>query len=125
MDKQKKLISLPKLNFTDKKQGFAVVLIGIMVALIFGILAANYSLPFDWIGWLLAMGVLVGILNIFHEEAILFLISGLTITFMLDVLAGLMLFPEWTITLFNAVIYILAPANVIVGLKALYALAAQ
>ena len=125
MDKQKKLISLPKLNFTDKKQGFAVVLIGIMVALIFGILAANYSLPFDWIGCLLAMGVLVGILNIFHEEAILFLISGLTITFMLDVLAGLMLFPEWTITLFNAVIYILAPANVIVGLKALYALAAK
>ena len=125
MVEQKKRITLPKLDFTDKKQGFAVVLIGIVVALILGILAANYSLPFNWVGWLLAIGVVVGVLNIFHEEAILFLISGLTITFMLTLLAGLTFFPAWTLMLFNAVVYLLAPANVVVGLKVLYALATK
>ena len=123
MDKQKKPIPLPKLDFTDKKQGFAVVLIGIIVALILGILSANYSLPFNWVYWLLAIGVVVGILNIFHAEGILFLISGLAITFMLNLLSGLTLFPEWAATLFNSVIYVLAPATIVVGLKVIYALA--
>ena len=123
MDKQKKPIPLPKLDFADKKQGFAVVLIGIIVALILGILSANYSLPFNWVYWLLAIGVVVGILNIFHAEGILFLISGLAITFMLNLLSGLTLFPEWAAALFSSVIYVLAPATVVVALKVLYALA--
>ena len=125
MAEQKKAVPFPKLNFTDKKQGFAVVLIGIAVALILGILAANYSLPFNWVYWLLAIGVVVGVLNIFHEEGILFLISGLTITLMLNLLAGIPLFPAWTVALFNAVVYLLAPATVVVGLKVVYALATK
>jgi len=42
---------------------------------------------------------------------------------MLNLLAGLTFFPTWAATLFNSVIYVLAPANIIVGLKVLYALA--
>lgn len=124
MDTKKK-VTISKLDFRDKKQGFAVVLIGIAVALILGILSSNYSLPFNWIYWILAIGLVVGILNIFHEEAILFLISGLTITFMLNVLTNITLFPAWAATLFSAVIYLLAPATIVVGLKVLYALATK
>src|SRR3989344_1879027 len=125
MAKQKTQVSLLKLDFTDKKQGFAAVLIGILAALILGALANSYSWPAAWLYWLLALGVAVGILNIFHEEGILFLISGLTITLMLTLLAGLALFPLWAIALFNAAIYLLAPATVVVGLKVLYALATK
>ena len=125
MGKEKKPIPLPKLDFTDKKQGFITVLAGIVVAIILGIFASSLGWAIGWVYWVLGIGVVVGILNIFHEDGILFLISGLTITLMLNVLAGLALFPVWTVTLFNAVIYLLAPATVIVGLKVLYALATK
>ena len=125
MVEQKKAIPFPKLNFTDKKQGFIVLIIGILVALALGVLATNYALPSTWVYWLLAISVVVGILNIFHEEGILFLISGLTLTFMLNLLAGLTFFPTWAATLFNSVIYVLAPASILVGLKVLYALATK
>ena len=124
MDK-KKLIPLPKLDFTEKKQGFIAVLAGIVIAIILGILAANLGWAITWFYWVLGIGVVVGILNIFHEEGILFLIAGLTITLMLSVLVAVPVFPAWAITLFNAVIYLLAPATVVVGLKVLYALAAK
>jgi hypothetical protein len=123
MFKRKKPIHLPKLDFTNKKLGFTVVLIGIIVALVLGGLATLYSWETNWMWWLLAIGVVVGILNIFHEEGVLFLISGLTMAFMLSLLADLILFPTWAVTLFNAVIYLLASASVIVGFKVLYALA--
>lgn len=123
MFKIKKPIHLPKLDFINKKLGFTAVLIGIIAALVLGGLATLYSWETTWMWWLLAIGVAVGILNIFHEEGALFLISGLTMVFMLSLLAGLILFPIWAVTLFNAVIYLLAPASVIVGFKVFYALA--
>src|SRR3989338_9236447 len=106
MAKQKTQVSLPKLDFTDKRQGFAAVLIGILAALILGALAYSYSWPIAWLYWLLAIGVVVGVLNIFNKEGILFLISGLTITLMLNLLVGLTLFPAWAVALFNATIYL-------------------
>lgn len=114
-----------KLNFTDKKQGFAVLLLGILAAIILSGLAYRNNWPTAWMFWLLAIGVVVGILNIFHKEAVLFLISGLAIAFMLNLMAGIALFPAWAVTSFNAVVYLLAPANVVVGLKVIYALAAK
>ena len=125
MAKEKKPIPLPKLDFTDKKHGFVLVLVGIIVALIFGILTNIYSWPNNWIYLILVIGVIVGILNIFHEEAILFLVSGLSLTIMLTLLVSSALFPVWAVTLFNAIIYLLAPANVVVGIKMLYALSTK
>lgn len=125
MVKEKKPIPLLKWDFTDKKQGFRVLLAGIVVALVLGVLATKYNWVATWAYWTLALGVVIGILNIFHKEGVLFLIAGLTITFMLNVLAGLTLFPVWVITLLDAVIYLLAPATLVVGLKVLYALAVK
>ena len=125
MGKKKPIPSLPKLDFTEKKQGFTALLVGIVVAIILGILAANLGWAITWVYWILAIGIVVGILNIFHEEGILFVLSGLTLTLMLSLLAGLALFPAWVLTLFNAVIYLLAPTLIIVSLKVLYALAVK
>ena len=123
MIKLKKPIPLPKIDLSEKKQGFQLLLVGIGVALVLGIFAVIFSWATAWIYWVLAIGVIVGILNIFHEEGILFLIAGLTLALMLSVLAGIAVFPVWAVTLFNAVIYLLAPATIVVGLKVLYALA--
>jgi len=129
MGKEKKPIPLPRLDlildFTDKKQGLIALLVGILVAIILGILAINLGWATTWLYWVLGIGVVVGILNIFHEEGVLFLVSGLTLTLMLNILAGLALFPAWAVTLFNAAIYLLAPTLVIVSLKVLYALAVK
>lgn len=113
------------LDFSQKKQGFSVLLIGIIVALVLGILAHTLAWGTTWVWWILAIGVVVGILNIFHEEGILFVLTLLTLTFMLNLLGGIPLFPVWTVTLFQAVVYLLAPVTTIVSLKVLYALAVK
>lgn len=113
------------LDFTRKKQGFCLLLVGIIVALILGSLANILAWETTWLWWLLAIGIIIGILNIFHEEGILFVLTLLTLTVMLNLLAGLALFPVWAVTLFKAVIYLVAPVAVIVSLKVLYALAVK
>lgn len=110
-------------DFTQKKQGFGAFLIGVIAALILGILANVRAWGTAWIWWVLLIGVLIGILNIFHEEGVLLVLTLLTLAFMLTFLADLALFPAWAVTLFNAVTYLMAPVAIIVSLKVLYALA--
>ena len=124
MSKYKLPIPL-KLDFTKKKQGFGLLLAGIIVALVLGSLANILAWETAWVWWILAIGVVVGTLNIFHEEGILFVLTLLTLTFMLNLLASLAFFPVWAATLFTAVVYLLAPVAVIVSLKVLYALAVK
>lgn len=135
MTKKNKPFSWPKLDFkldfANKKQGFAAVLIGIIIALALGALASVYGWENNWIYVILTIGLILGILNIFHKEAIVFLISGLTIALMIEMLfmqnvfASATLFPKWTPILFKSVIYLLAPANIVVAIKVLYALATK
>lgn len=113
------------LDFTQKTQGFGVLLIGIIVALVLGTLAHVFAWGTTWIWWVLGIGVIVGILNIFHEEGVLFIMALLTLTFMLNVLASIALFPVWAVTLFSAVVYLIVPVAVVVSLKVLYALAVK
>ncbi len=108
---------------TKKKHGFGLLLAAAAVALILGILAINLAWQTVWIWLILGLGVAVGILNIFHEEGILFVLTLLTLTFMLNLLAGWSFFPVWAVTLFQAVMYLLAPVSIIISLKVLYALA--
>ena len=124
MNKYKLPIPL-KLDFTQKKQGFGLLLVGVIAALVLGGLANLLAWETAWVWWILAIGVAVGILNIFHEEGILFVLTLLTLTFMLNLLASITLFPAWATTLFNAVVYLLAPVATIVSLKVLYALAVK
>lgn len=124
MVKQKLKKPVP-VDFTQKKQGFLAVLVGVVVALSLGALATLLNWEGAWLWWVLAVGVVIGLLNIFHEEGILFVLTLLTLTFMLNLLAGLALFPAWVATSFNAVTCLLAPVAVVVSLKVLYALAVK
>ena len=123
---QKVKMQIPlDVDFTQKKNGFGAMLVGIIIALILGILDNVFICGTTWIWWVLILGVVVGFSNMFHEEGVLFVLTLLMLTFMLNLLAGSALFPIWAVTLFNAVVYLLAPTAVIVGLKVLYALAVK
>lgn len=113
------------LDFSQKKQGFSMLLIGILLALILGVLANAFNWGVSWLWWVLALGVLVGILNLFHEEGVLFIIALLALILTLNLLVNTNLFSALVINLFTAVIYLLAPATVLVSLKVLYALAVK
>lgn len=115
-------IDFSKLDFTDKRQGFTILIIGIALALILGAFAANYAWTAGWLFWMMLIGIAVGVLNIFHEEGLTFIIVGLTLTLMLSVLTGLGIFADWIVILFQAVIVLLAPASIVVSLKVVYAL---
>mgnify|MGYP001571603392 CR=1 FL=1 len=124
-EKIKKPIPL-NFDFTQKKVGFSALLIGIIAAVILGTLANILAwATFTWVWAILAIGLVVGILNIFHEEGVLFIITLLALTVMFNLLAATVLFPMWAVTLFSAVVYLLVPTTIIVGLKVLYALAVK
>lgn len=122
IEKLKKPIPL---DFTKKKLGFSTLLIGIVLTLILGVLADNLAWGITWLWLVLAMGVIVGILNLFHEEGVLFMIALLTLTLTLTLALNMALFSAQIISLFNVVIYLLVPATTLVSLKVLYALAVK
>ena len=95
------------------------------MTLVLGSLANILSWGMVWVWWILVIGVVVGILNIFHEEGVLFVLTLLTLTFMLNLLAGTAIFSVEAVTLFNAITYLTAPVAIIVSLKVLYALAVK
>lgn len=112
-------------DLSNKKQAFSLALLGVVIALVFGGLVNIFGFG-NWVYWLLlVVGIIVGIGNIFHEEGVLFLVAGLTLTLVLNLLAGAALFPAWIVTLFTAVVYVLSPVMVIVSLKVFYALALE
>ena len=113
-------------DFTKKKHGFFALLVGAVITLILGALSTLLNWGSAGVWWVLALGTLVGILNIFHKEGVLLVLTLLTLVFMFTLLGtGLALFPAWAVNLFNAVIYFIAPVAIIVSLKVLYALAVK
>ncbi|MBI2673085.1 hypothetical protein HYX19_02390 [Candidatus Woesearchaeota archaeon] len=125
MVKSRELFAFTKLDLTDKKTGFSIILIGILLAFLVGWGASIFNWGSTWVWWLLVLGVVAGILNIFHEEGVLFLVAVLTLTLKFFLLASLPIFPHWAVNLFMAVVYLLAPASIVVCLKVLYALATR
>ncbi len=125
MVKNRELFTFTELDLTDKKTGFSIILIGILVAFVAGWGASIFNWGTTWVWWLLALGVIAGILNIFHEEGVLFLVAVLTLTLKFFLLASLSIFPIWATNIFMAIVYLLAPASIVVCLKVLYALAAK
>lgn len=123
MVKSREFFTFTKLDLTDKRTGFSIILAGVLVAFISGIGANIFSWGTSWVWWLLVLGVIAGILNIFHEEGILFLVAILTLTLNFFLLASLSIFPIWATNIFMAMVYLLAPASIMVCLKVLYALA--
>lgn len=111
-----------KLDLADKRQGFLALLIGLLLAVIGSLVLPSLTSPGTWVTTVLILGLIVGILNIFHKEALTFLILALSATFMLSVLTSADVFPVAVKQLFSSVAYMFAAASAIVSLKVVYAL---
>ncbi len=126
MAKKMKITGLPalptRLDLTDKRQGFLALLIGLLLAVVGSLVMPSVVSPGAWVSTVLALGLIVGLLNIFHKEALTFLILALSATFMLSVLASAQVFPSAVTQLFSSVAYLFAAASVVVSLKVVYAL---
>jgi len=107
----------------DTKQGFQFLLGGLVLALLLGWGANIFAWPTTWLYGVAVLGLVVGIANMFHEEAIVFLLSTLTFSFMVALLINLQLFPAWVTTLGVGLLCFIAPAAMAVSVKTMYALA--
>ncbi len=111
-----------KLTF-DTKQGFQFLLGGLVLTLFLGWGANIYAWSTTWLYVVAVHGLLVGIANMFHEEAIVFLLSTVTLAFMVALLISLQLFPMWVTTLGVGILCFIASAAMVVSVKTMYALA--
>ncbi len=122
----KKTIKYPilpkKIDFTDKKQGFLALLAGLLLVILGGFTLQSMVSPVAWASTVLILGLIVGLINIFHKEALTFLIIGLSSAFMLSVLATATVLPKFATAMFSSSVYFLAAASLAVALKAIYAL---
>ncbi|MBI5391588.1 hypothetical protein HZB00_01150 [Candidatus Woesearchaeota archaeon] len=109
----------------DTKQGFKFLLWGLGLTLLLGWGANIYMWSTTWLYGVAVLGLLVGIANMFHEEAIMFLLSTVTFAFMVALLINLQLFPLWVTTLGVGILSFVAPAAIVVSLKTMYALATK
>lgn len=107
----------------DTKQGFQFLLGGLVLTLLLGWGANTQAWTTTWFYWVAALGLLVGIANMFHEEAIVFLLSTVTFSVMVALLLSLQLFPAWVATLGVGMLCLIAPASMAVSVKTMYALA--
>ena len=126
MARKKKITGLPvlptRLDLTDKRQGFLALLIGLLLVIIGNLVLPSFVSPGALVSTVMVLGLIVGLLNIFHKEALVFLILALSATFMLSVLTSVAVFPEVVKGLFSLVAYMFAAASAIVSLKVVYAL---
>tara|TARA_Y100000310_G_scaffold320216_1_gene376413 strand:- start:663 stop:1007 length:345 start_codon:yes stop_codon:yes gene_type:complete len=109
-----------------KKSGGAVAmlgrwafLIGVLLALLFGFVAAQ-----SWTAWLLVLlGLVIGLLNIEAKEVNAFLMAG-TVLALMGYLGGQSLGSvAYLGTIFNNLLLLFVPATIIVALKSVFALA--
>ncbi|MBI3052213.1 hypothetical protein HYY74_07220 [Candidatus Woesearchaeota archaeon] len=111
-----------RLDFSDKRQGFWALLGGLILAGLGSLTMPSIFSPGAWVNAVIVLGVIVGVINAFNKEALTFLITALSATFMLSVLASSQAFPYAVMQLFSSVSYLLAAASVVVSLKVVYAL---
>ncbi|HIG98466.1 TPA: hypothetical protein HA231_03525 [Candidatus Woesearchaeota archaeon] len=126
MARKKKITGLPvlptRLDLTDKRQGFLALLIGLLLVIIGNLVLPSFVSPGALVSTVMVLGLIVGLLNIFHKEALVFLILALSATFMLSVLATVNVFPQGVVHLFTGVASLFASASLVVALKVVYAL---
>ncbi len=126
MTKRKIGIGLPviptKLDLTDKRQGFLALLAGLLLAIAGSLIMPSVISPTAWVNTMIVLGLIVGLLNIFHKEALTFLIVALSAAFMLSVLASAEVFSTALMQLSANVAQLLASASIVIVIKVVYAL---
>ena len=100
-----------------KTLGGWAFLIGVLLAIIFGFVAAG-----AWLAWtLVVLGIIIGLLNIAEKEVKPFLFAG-TILVIVAALGG-GVFESWLKTILDNMLFLFVPATIVVALKSVMTIA--
>jgi len=107
-------------NFLEKYVGKTAFVLGIIFALVLGLLGTINEV---WIVLLIVIGLLIGLLNISEKETTSFLVSGV-ILIIVSVLGGSTFYNvQFFGKVLDALLMIFIPATVIVAVKNIFNLA--
>lgn len=100
-----------------------VFLIGIVIAIVAGLITSEAS--GYWIALLVVLGLIVGFLNITGKEITPFLIASIALILTTSALSALPLIGIYLTPIMDNVKIFVAPAAIVIALKAIFALAAK
>jgi len=100
-----------------KTLGGWAFLIGVILAIIFGFVAAG-----PWLAWtLVVLGIIIGLLNIAEKEVKPFLFAGTVLVIVAALGGGV--FETWLKTILDNMLYLFVPATIVVALRSVMVLA--
>lgn len=105
----------------DNVLGSWAFLIGVVVALIVGLLGRGVSPTMTWV--LVVLGLIVGLLNISAKETTPFLMSGAILVVVSALGAGVLSGVTILYDIVNALLVLFVPATVVVAIKHVFSLA--
>ncbi len=106
---------------TQKNVGYWVFLVGIFVSIIAGLLTIGAMQPDPNIIWILAvLGLIVGLMNLKIKDEVPFLIATIVLITAAGYLALIPYVGETLTTILQYIVVFVAPAAIIVALKAIY-----
>ena len=101
--------------------GFWSFIIGLVIALIFGIISASMGAAWDWvIIVLIILGIIIGFLNITAKEVPTLLLATIALIVVGNVFAPLPGIGKFIGAILNYVAVLVAPAAIIAAIKALW-----
>ena len=101
--------------------GFWSFIVGLVIALIFGILWAAMGLQMDWVIIVrIILGIIIGFLNITAKETPLLLMATIALIVVGNVFSPLPGIGKFIGTVLNYVAVLVAPAAIIAAIKALW-----
>ncbi|MBU3941041.1 MAG: hypothetical protein KKH88_03895 [Nanoarchaeota archaeon] len=100
-----------------KTLGGWAFLIGVILAVIFGFVAAG-----EWLAWtLVVLGIIIGLLNIAEKEVKPFLFAGTVLVIVAALGGGV--FENWLKTILDNMLFLFVPATIVVALRSVMVLA--
>lgn len=94
-------------------------LIGIVLAVIFGVIGLNDTLLLV----LFIIGIIVGLLNVTDKEVTPFLMAGAVLVIVSALGGDILNVKEWIGGILNAILAIFVPATVVVAIKSVFSIA--
>ncbi len=107
----------------DGKTGHWAFLIGVVLAIIAGLVPAMQTPTVMWV--LVLLGLIVGLLNITAKEVQEFLIATVALVVAANAAADMVALGMMTTAILNNIVTFVFPAALLVALKAIWSLAAE
>lgn len=107
----------------SSKQPSWIFILGVVLAIIWGIFSSFVTLPYDIPGWLLIIiGIIIGFVNITKKEIKSFLVAGTVLIVTAYMSSSVITFPALTFVL-DYLLALFAPAVIVVAIREVWRMA--